>query len=135
MNQIEYVSCPQLPEPANASWSNVLRQGREVHISGVHAHPHTRDERLDGYRQATLIFDRIQALLEAAGGGLHNIYKLVIYVKAVEMKEGVNKARAERLGPTYPCSTLVVVSGFAFPEVDVEIDAWSNLDADLRKGR
>ncbi|MFA7680113.1 MAG: RidA family protein [Pigmentiphaga sp.] len=132
MSLLEPVFCPELPEPEGASWSNVLKLGREVHVSGVHAHPHTRDKVLDAYAQTTIIFDRLQALLAAAGGGLHSIYKLVVYVKTPEAKEGVNRARAERLGPVYPCSTLVVVSGFAFLEVDVEIDAWSNLDIDHR---
>lgn len=123
----------EMPEPPRASWSNALQIGREVHVSGVHAHPLTEHKNLDVAAQTNIIFDRLQALLAPKGGGLHNIYKLVIYVKAPEFKDGVNQVRAERLGPTYPCSTLVVVTGFAFPEVDVEIDAWSNLDVDLRK--
>lgn len=134
MSALRHIICPELPEPPHASWSNVLRIGREVHVSGVHAHPHTREKTLDAYTQANIIFDRLQSLLASAGGGLHNIYKLVIYVKSPEFKEGVNQVRTERLGPCiYPCSTLVVVSGFAFPDIDVEIDAWSNLDEDLRR--
>jgi 2-iminobutanoate/2-iminopropanoate deaminase len=133
MSNAQYVACAKLPEPPNASWSNVLRLGREIHVSGVHAHPHTRDATLDAYEQTCIILDRLQLLLESAGGGLHNIYKLVVYAKAMEMKDGVAKARSERLGPVYPCSTFLVVQGFAFQEVDVELDAWSNLDVDLRR--
>jgi len=131
MITLKPIVCPEMPEPLHASWSNVLQVGREVHVSGVHAHPQTKNQTLDAYEQTNIIFDRLQLLLAAAGGGLHNIYKLVIYIKALEFKDGVNQARSERLGPIYPCSTLVVVSAFAFPEVDVEIDAWSNLDVNL----
>lgn len=134
MNQLEYITCPEFPEPPNASWSNVLKIGNEIHVSGVHAHPHTKEKELDSYAQANLIFDRLQHMLISAGGGLHNIYKLVVYVTSPELKDGVNRARTERFGPhVYPCSTLIVVSGFVFPEVSVEIDAWSNLTVDHRK--
>lgn len=134
MNELEYIACPELPEPPNASWSNVLKIRDEVHVSGVHAHPHTKEKELDAYEQASIIFDRLQHLLSSAGGGLHNIYKLVVYVTTPTCKDGVNRARAERFGPqVYPCSTLIIVSGFAFPEVTVEIDAWSNLKVDQRK--
>lgn len=137
MKGAEVVHCPQHPQPPGATWSNVVVVGREVHVSGVHAHPHTLNARQDGralsaYEQTDIIFDRLQALLEAAGGGLHSIYKLVIYATSMEAKDGINRARAQRLGPAFPCSTFVVVQGFAFAEVDVEIDAWSSLDVDLR---
>lgn len=137
MSGAHVIRCAAHPEPPNATWSNVLTVGREIHISGVHAHPLTRQaidsgKPLDAYEQSMVIFDRIQALLESAGGGFHSIYKLVIYATTRDAKDGVNRARADRLGPQFPCSTFLVVNGFAFEGADVEIDVMANLDVDLR---
>ena len=36
---LQRIHCPALPEPAGATWSNALRIGDELIISGVTAHP------------------------------------------------------------------------------------------------
>ena len=81
--------------------------------------------------QAREIFARMERMLQAAGGGLRNIYKLVIYVTDIAFKDDVNAARATAFRRLYPASTLVAVNGFAFPELLVEIDAFANLDVDM----
>ena len=81
--------------------------------------------------QTLACFETIRARLEAAGGSLANVYKLVIYVTDIARKDEVNAARAHLFEPVYPCSTLVEVRAFAFPDLIVEIDAFANLDADL----
>jgi 2-iminobutanoate/2-iminopropanoate deaminase len=79
---------------------------------------------------------KIQALLEAAGGGVHNIVKLVVYVTDIADKDEVGRARREFFAQapvaSYPASTLVAVQALVFPELRVEIDAFARLDVDLR---
>jgi len=132
------VACDAVPEAPNASWSNVLTIGQEVILSGQTAHPATRAAAeagtpLGAYEQTMLVLGKLQMLLEAAGGGSHNIVKLVIYLTRIEDKDEVGRARRDFFqGCTYPASTLVAVSALVFPELCVEVDAFARLDADLR---
>ncbi|MEK9617515.1 MAG: RidA family protein, partial [Deltaproteobacteria bacterium] len=76
---------------------------------------------------------KIQHQLEAAGGHLGNLYKLVIYVTDVNRKAEVNEARKQYFQKIFPWSTLLGVSGFAFPDLLVEVDAFANLDVNLNQ--
>lgn len=132
-----HVVVPSVPEPPNATWSNCLVIGQEVVMSGVTANP-AKDHQgqvLDTRQQATRIMERIQAMLQAAGGGLHNIYKLVIYLTNAQDKVIVSELRQHYFTGTFACSTLVEVSAFAFPELTIEIDAFARLDCDLRQAQ
>ncbi len=125
---VRAVRAEGLSEPPGATWSSGLLLGREIVLSGVTAGAGCGG---DAQAQAGVIFQRLEAMLAAAGGGLRNIYKLVTYVTDRADKDKVNAARAAALRPLFPASTLLVVSGFAHPDVRVEIDAYANLDADL----
>nr|WP_155688613.1 RidA family protein [Pseudomonas aeruginosa] len=109
----------------DASWSNALLVGEELVMSGMTAHPATR--------QALVVLGKVKALLEAAGGHVGNLYKLNVYVSRIADKDAIGRARQEFFAGqgTFPASTLVEVSGLVFPELLVEIDAWARLDIDL----
>lgn len=130
---VRRIAIPGMLEPPGATWSNCLVVGREVVMSGVTARG--ADGRAiggdDAALQARAIFERLGAILADAGGGMRNIYKLVIYVTDAAFKDDVNAARAAAFERVFPASTFVVVSGFAFPGLHVEIDACANLDVDL----
>jgi enamine deaminase RidA (YjgF/YER057c/UK114 family) len=133
--EVRRVKSAAVPEPDTATWSNCLVVGNEVVISGMTAHPASRERELGAYQQALVVLGKIRALLEAAGGGLHNITKLVIYVTDIAAKDEIGRARREVFGATYPCSTLVGVSSLVFPELKLEIDAFARLDIDLRAAK
>ena len=136
---VERIACDAVPEVPHASWSNALRVGPELIVSGQTAHPATRSaaqagQPLDAHAQTLVVLRKIHALVEAAGGGVHNIVKLVVYVTDIANKDEVGRARREFFqGQAYPASTLVAVSALVFPELKVEIDATVRLDADLRE--
>lgn len=127
---VRHVVVPEAPEPPNATWSNCLVVGNEVVISGVTANPATdaQGNILSTHAQATRIIEKIQAMLVAAGGSLDNIYKLVIYVTDINDKGVVSEVRQAWFKSPFPCSTLVEVKGFAFPNLTIEIDAFARLD-------
>ncbi len=137
------VRCAEVPDLSYATWSNALRIGDELVLSGQTAHPATRiaaesGSPLDAYAQTLVVLRKLRALLEAAGGGVHNLVKLVVYVTDIADKEAVGRARrdffaAVQPGAPYPASTLVGVGALVFPELKVEIDAVARLDADLRR--
>ncbi|MEF7614873.1 RidA family protein [Aquincola sp. MAHUQ-54] len=140
---VQKVVCEAVPDLGHATWSNALVVGQEVVLSGQTGHPATRaaaeaGQPLDAYAQAMVVLRKIQSLLEAAGGGVHNIVKLVVYVTDIADKDAVGRARrdffaAAQPGAPYPASTLVGVSALVFPELRVEIDAVARLDVDLRQ--
>ncbi|SLN63595.1 RidA family protein [Oceanibacterium hippocampi] len=134
MSAFRKIVAAEVPEPPGASWSNCLLIGREVVFSGVTAR--TADGNAAGgdsmAAQTAAIFAKIKAQLAAAGGRDGNIYRLVIYVTDIARKDEVNAARKAAFRDVYPCSTLVEVSGFVFPDLLVEVDAFANLDVDLQ---
>jgi enamine deaminase RidA (YjgF/YER057c/UK114 family) len=102
-------------------------------MSGVTANPETTAEApLGTHEQTLVILNKIRVLVEAAGGSVENIYKLVIYVTDIKDKDEVGRARKEFFSAPYPCSTLVGISGLVFPSLTVEIDAFASLDYVLR---
>lgn len=128
------VNVPGLSEPPGATWTNCLLVGQEIVMSGVTARG-TDGKAIGGddmKAQTLAVFDRIRAMTEAAGGGLHNVYKLVVYIVDMARKDEVNAARAQTFSAAWPCSTLLEVKGFSSPDLLVEIDAFANLNVNMR---
>ncbi|MCO2801918.1 RidA family protein [Pseudomonas aeruginosa] len=125
MTAVRRIRAAALPDLPDASWSNALLVGEELVMSGMTAHPATR--------QAAERGAALDAQLEAAGGHVGNLYKLNVYVTRIADKDAIGRARQEFFAGqgTFPASTLVEVSGLVFPELLVEIDAWARLDIDL----
>lgn len=138
--RIEKVICESVPDLPTASWTNAWRLGQEVVMSGMTAHPASRQSEgqgrpLGAYEQTLHVLGKLEALVQAAGGHRHNLIKTVVYLTEVADKDEVGRARREFFGVHCPCSTLVVVKGLVFPELCVEIDAWARLDVDIRQAQ
>ena len=117
------------------TWSPSLKVGNEIVLSGVTARGREGTEGGASMEGQTLaVLRRIAALVEAAGGGVQNVYKLVIYVTDIAAKDEVNRARAAFFKGAFPCSTLVEVKGLVFPDLKIEIDAFANLTVDRHAG-
>jgi enamine deaminase RidA (YjgF/YER057c/UK114 family) len=121
------------------TWSPSLKVGNEIVLSGVTARgPNGAKGGTEGgasmESQTLAVLGRIAQLVEAAGGGVQNVYKLVIYVTDIARKDEVNRARAAFFKGAFPCSTLVEVKGLVFPDLLVEIDAFANLTVDRHAG-
>ena len=133
MTVVRHIKTDKVAELATATWSNCLVIGNEISMSGMTAHPASRNSVLSTYEQTLLVLGKVRDLVEAAGGTLGGIYKLVIYVKDIADKDEVGRARRDFFKAPYPCSTLVEVSGLVFPELTVEVDAFARLDIDLQQ--
>lgn len=128
MNSIQRVISPHVREPEPGMWSNCLRAGDTVYVSGLTS----RDDKGqvvgdNEYEQAVNIFRRMGHLLAAAGADAADIVKLNLYLTRIDQRHGVWLARQEFLnagGVTrcFPTATLVEVSGLQ-PGVLVEIEA------------
>jgi enamine deaminase RidA (YjgF/YER057c/UK114 family) len=124
------ISTPQVPDPPPQTWSNCLVVGNQVFIAGMVARDGSGVVGGDSmYGQAQAIFAKIKHLMEAAGGSMDDIVKVVIFVTDIKRREEVWKARREVFSGDFPVSTLVEVRALAAPEVLVEIEAIAVLGA------
>ena len=126
----QQINSPHVPEPPPQTWSNCLVVGNQVFIAGMTSR--TGAEVIGGpsmYEQARAIFTKIRHLLEAAGGHMDDIVKVVIYVTDIKRREEVWQARREFFRGAFPVSTLVEVSALAAPELLVEVEAIGILGA------
>ena len=124
------VSSPAVPEPPPQTWSNCLVVGNQVFVAGMVARD--GDKVLGGdsmYEQARAVFAKIKNLLEAAGGRMDDIVKVLIFVTDIKRREEVWKARREVFTGDFPVSTLVEVRALAAPELRGEVEAIAILGA------
>jgi enamine deaminase RidA (YjgF/YER057c/UK114 family) len=78
--------------------------------------------------QAEKAMANIKMLLEEAGGSLHDIVKVTVYLVDPRYREPVYRTMGKWLKGVFPVSTGLVVSALARPEWLVEIDATAVLD-------
>jgi 2-iminobutanoate/2-iminopropanoate deaminase len=124
------ISSPQVPDPPPQTWSNCLVVGNQVFVAGMVARDTGGVMGGDSmYGQAKAIFGKIKHLMEAAGGSMDDIVKVVIFVTDIKRREEVWKARREVFTGDFPVSTLVEVSALAAPELLVEVEAIGVLGA------
>jgi enamine deaminase RidA (YjgF/YER057c/UK114 family) len=119
------VSSPAVAEPAPGLWSNAIRVGDVLHVSGMVSRANDGVTILGAneYEQASVIFGKIRHLVEAAGGTMNDVAKVTIYVTNIKNNTEVWRARKEAFTGDFPASTLVEVSALAKPEILVEIEA------------
>ncbi len=94
---IKRVTSPAAPEPPPERWSNCLLVDGIAYVSGMVARGD--DVRalagMDEYEQAKVIFGKIKALIEAAGGTMADVVKVIIYVTNIKNNTKVWAARRE----------------------------------------
>ena len=115
---------PRVKGPAPRTWSNAKMVGKQFFVSGMTAHDGHGKVEGDAsmYGQAKTTFQKIQAMVEAAGGRMDDIVEMTIYVTDIGQRKEVWRARQEFFSGDFPCSTLVEVKGLAIPELLVEIN-------------
>src|SRR5471030_3216317 len=119
------LSVPDVAEVAPGLWSNAIRAGDMLFISGQVARSFEGGTEIvgkDEYEQTRQIFSRIDRIIKAAGGTMDNLVKMTIYVVDIEKNTEVWRARREFFTGDFPASTLVEVRSLAKPEVLVEIE-------------
>jgi enamine deaminase RidA (YjgF/YER057c/UK114 family) len=120
------VTVPNVAEAGPGLWSNCIRAGDFIFISGQVARPLEGGKTLVGeneYEQAKQIFTRIRCICEGAGGSLQDVVKMTIFMVNITNNTEVWRARRECFTGDFPASTLVEVRSLAGPETLVEIEA------------
>ncbi|MDY6460274.1 RidA family protein [Acinetobacter faecalis] len=125
----ERVISENVKEPAPGMWSNCLKVGNQVFISGMTARQSDGETVLgEEYEQSQVIFEKIKNLIEAAGGTMNNVVKMTIFVTNIANNSAVWKARKEFFTGDFPACTLVEVKSLAKPEILLEIEALAILN-------
>src|ERR1043166_9708324 len=132
--KIERITSSSVGEPPPGRWSNALRVGDMLFISGTvsRASDGVTIEGSNEYEQAKIIFTKIRHLVEAAGGAMADVVKGTIYVVSSQQNTEVWRARQEFFTGDFPCSSLVEVRSLATQEILVEIEAIACIGAGKR---
>ena len=132
--KIEKITSREVAEPPPGRWSNALRVGDMLFISGTvsRAPDGVTIQGRDEYEQAKIIFAKIRHLVEAAGGAISDVVKMTIYVVNIKKNTEVWRARQEFFTGDFPCSTLVEVRSLATADILVEIEAIACIGAGKR---
>jgi len=111
-------------------WAQAFRSGNTVMLQGQTGL--TLDGEVvypyDPAGQARQALENIRTLMELAGGSLADVVKIVVYVTDRAHRKQAYPVIAEMFGDLKPCSTGLIVSGLALPELVVEIDAYGLID-------
>jgi len=123
------VYSPAVAEAPPGRWSNAIRAGEFLFISGQvsRANDGKTIEGKGEYEQSKIIFTKIKNLVEAAGGTTDDVVKVTIYVVNIRQNTEVWRARQEFFKGDFPASTLVQVAALGTPEMLVEIEAVAHI--------
>ena len=81
------------------------------------------------YTQSVSCLEKVQALVEAAGGTLADVVKITVYLTDIDDRAEFSRARAAFFPGRKPCSTLVGVTALARPGLRVEVEATAFIGA------
>jgi enamine deaminase RidA (YjgF/YER057c/UK114 family) len=115
------------PNRATGAWAQGYRVGDTVYLQGQTGL--TLDGAVvapgDPAGQTRQAIENIAELLRLAGGTLADVVKITVYVTDFAFRPLVYPIISELFPDPKPCSTGLVVSGLALPELTMEIDAWA----------
>ncbi|MEJ2193703.1 MAG: RidA family protein [Ignavibacteriaceae bacterium] len=110
-------------------YSRAVKVGDLVEISGTTS---VEGEKVigigDPFEQTKVIIEKFSSILEEAGGTLHNIVRVRIYVVKIEHWESISKAFFQYFKNIKPAATLVEVNSLILPELLVEMEATAILN-------
>ena len=119
MDKITQITAAAAPEPDGNNFSNCLKAGNQLFLSGMIA----SNPGADAYTQSLSCLGKIKALVEAAGGKMTDVVKLTVFLTNIDHRTEFTRARAEFFPGRKPCSTLVGINTLAHPGLVVEVEA------------
>lgn len=119
MDKIKQITAAAAPEPVNRNFTNCLKVGNQLFLSGMTA----SDASADAYAQSVSCLGKIKALVEAGGGQMTDVVKITVFVTDIAHRSEFSRARAEFFPGRKPCSTMVGITALAQPGLVVEVEA------------
>ncbi len=119
MDKITQVTADAAPEPETSNFSNCLKVGNMVFLSGMTA----SDPQADAYTQSYVCLEKVDALVKAAGGTLSDVVKITVFLTDIKYRSEFSRAREEFFPGRKPCSSLIGIKSLAQPGLLVEVEA------------
>jgi enamine deaminase RidA (YjgF/YER057c/UK114 family) len=126
----EIVSVPGLEDPRKLGYSQCVRVGDLVFVAGQCGQaPDEELVSLDFEPQARRALERVQAAVEAAGGSIHDIVSMTIFITDARFGPIFSEMRRDFFGDRHPACALIVVSALMPLGALVEVQALAMLGA------
>lgn len=115
---------------AIGTYSQAVKVGTTVYLSGqIPLDPESMEMVSGDFRaHAVRVLENLQAVAEAAGGGLRDVVKLNVFLIDLGNFAIVNELMSEYFTPPYPARAAIGVAALPLGAV-VEMDAVLDLDA------
>jgi len=107
---VRFIQTPQAPDPAG-HYSQAVAHGGLVFVAGQLPHNPADPEADPGDAEAQTerTLGHVQAILQAAGSGLHRVVQMTVYVTDLGLWPDVNRACARVMGEHRPARAVVPV--------------------------
>lgn len=129
MNRTNYSSGAKWEDVVG--YSRAVRIGNTIEVTGTVA----VDENgktvgpADAYAQTRFIIEKIEMVLNKAGGKLSDVVRTRMFVTDIRRWEEYGKAHGEYFRTIKPCTSMIEVKGLIDPEYLIEIEATAILSA------
>lgn len=116
---------PAAPYDAKVGISPMVKIGNMVFIGAISSTNVNGDVEGGGdpYRQAKIIFNKINAILKHSGADIRHVVRVRFYVRDIAYSQGCLKAYAEWFKDIRPIITMVGVKALARVDRLVEVEA------------
>ena len=115
------------------TFAPAVRKGNMLFVGGVdgsQVDPATCKQivRGDIVEQTSVIYEKIKAILEAAGASFEDVVWTTDYITTTENYRATAEVRRQYFGESFPASTGIIVEGLLSKGALIEIDAVAVLD-------
>ena len=114
---------PKVIAPQPGTKSNCKVFNGQIFVSGMTGRDLENRIPEGMYAQSKLLFSKMKALVEEAGGKMDDLIQINVFVTEMATLEEFWQARREFFTGDFPCSTLVQVAGLANPALKIEVNA------------
>ena len=121
--KMKTIVSPKVIAPQPGTKSNCKVFNGQIFVSGMTGRDLENKVPEGMYAQSKLLFSKMKALVEEAGGKMDDLIQINVFVTEMATLEEFWRARREFFTGDFPCSTLVQVSGLANPALKIEVNA------------
>ena len=121
--KMKTIVSPKVIAPQPGTKSNCKVFNGQIFVSGMTGRDLENKVPEGMYAQSKLLFSKMKALVEEAGGKMDDLIQINVFVTEMATLEEFWQARREFFTGDFPCSTLVQVAGLANPALKVEVNA------------
>jgi enamine deaminase RidA (YjgF/YER057c/UK114 family) len=106
-------------------YSRAVKIGNTIEVTGTVAADDTSNlvGGNDAYEQTKFIIQKIEKVLEKAGGSLKDVVRTRMFVTDISRWEEYGKAHGEFFKDIRPCTSMIEIKGLIAPEYLIEIEA------------